>query len=70
MTQSSFENALRILSAIDRHELVMSGVIAAQDQEAWLRFRANPYRWLIRADDATADRLWGLVESRQGQRAA
>jgi hypothetical protein len=68
MTQAEFENALRILSSIDRHELVAAGVIAEKDGGAWASFRADPYRWRLRADDDAAGRLWRLIESRQRHR--
>jgi hypothetical protein len=68
MTQAEFENALRILSSIDRHELVAAGVIAEKE---WRRLGQLPGRSLplavARHDDA-AGRLWRLIESRQRHR--
>ena len=70
MTFDQFHNGLRILRAIDRHELVEAQVIAAGDDEAWMNFQLDPYRFFIRADDTTAWRLWTLIESRQPTRKA
>jgi hypothetical protein len=64
MTKNEFHNALRILTSIDAHELEAAGVIRHADHNAWGTFRRDPYRWFIRADDATAEKLWKIVERR------
>jgi len=60
----SFHNGLRVLLNIDRPELEQAGVLPAGDHNAWGEFRRDPFRWLIRADDARAAKLWALVERR------
>lgn len=65
MTFERFHNALRIMLSIDMSELVAAGVIAGGDKTSWEKFRDNPYRWMLRVDDDTAQRLWLLIESRQ-----
>jgi hypothetical protein len=64
MTKNEFHNALRILTSIDAHELEAAGVIRHADHNAWGTFRRDPYRWFIRADDATAEKLWKIIERR------
>jgi len=64
MTLREFHNALRVLRSIDRHELVDFGVLAADDDAKWAAFQADPYRWFIRADDATAQSLWTIIVRR------
>lgn len=64
MTFADFHNGLRILTGIDRHELEAAGVIKANDHNAWGEFRRDPFRWFVRADDATASKLWTIIERR------
>jgi hypothetical protein len=63
-----FHNRLRIMIGIDRHELVDAGVIPANDVNAWGTFHRDPYRFFIRADDATAGRIWAVIERRAAKR--
>ena len=65
MTFEEFHNALRILTSIDCHELEEAGVIRAGDLAAWGAFRLHPYQWFVRADDAAARALFGIIERRQ-----
>lgn len=65
-TLRDFHNRLRILISIDRHELVAAGVIPGGDHNAWGTFHRDPFRWLIRCDDASAEKLWALIERRAG----
>ena len=65
MTFDQFHNGLRILLSIDRHELEAAGVIRVGDHNAWGEFRRDPFRWLIRADDSQAPKLWAIVQRRQ-----
>lgn len=65
MTFAEFHNALRIMLAIDRHELEASGIIKPGDVNAWGEFRRDPFRWFIRADDSQAPKLWAIVQRRQ-----
>jgi hypothetical protein len=57
-----FHNALRIIRAIDAHELeaVFGGPI-----EDWPSFRDAPIDFFIQADDATAATIWTVIERRQ-----
>lgn len=64
MTLREFHHALRVLLNLDRHELDAAGVIRRGDHNAWGTFRRDPYRFLIRADDATAEKLWALMQRR------
>lgn len=68
MTLSEFHNALRIMTSIDFSELVNAGVMVESDARGefckWEKFRADPYRYLIRADDDTADKIWGIIQAR------
>lgn len=64
MTLREFSNALRVLLSIDKHELEAAGVIRHADHNAWGTFHRDPYRFFIRADDATAEKLWALIERR------
>jgi hypothetical protein len=59
-----FRNAIRIMYNLDGHELVAAGAIECCGQ-SWYEYLDNPYRWLMRADDAAAVKLWGLIESQQ-----
>jgi len=62
-----FHNALRILTSLDKHELIEADVIdhSESDHSKWIAFRDDPFRWFIRADDESATKLWGLIERRQ-----
>jgi len=64
MTLTEFHNALRVLTSIDADELEHAGVIKVNDHNAWGTFRRDPFRWFIRADDATAAKLWEIVKRR------
>ena len=68
MTLDEFHNALRVMTSIDFHELVGAGVMVESDVRGefcqWDKFRRDPYRWMIRADDETAERLWGIIQKR------
>lgn len=67
MTLRQFHNGLRILLNIDCHELVAAGVIRPGDDGAWIKFREDPFRWMIRAPDPAAEALWAIIESRNGK---
>ncbi len=60
-----FHNRLRILISIDMHELVEGGVIGVEEKNKWANFRSNPYRFFIRCDDDTANKLWGIIQERE-----
>ncbi len=58
----AFRDRLRILDSIDFDELAMHSII--DDLVVWQAFRRDPFRWLIRADDERAERIWQLIEAR------
>ena len=66
MTRHDFENRLKILWSLDVPDLVAAGVL--ESAADWKAFRTDPGRWMIKADDARADRLWRLVEARCGRK--
>ncbi len=61
-TLANFRNALCILRSIDRHEI--TGVGLHLQDDAWVRFRNDPYLFFIKADDRTQGVLWQIVEQR------
>jgi len=56
MTQGQFHNGLRLLNSIDAHEL--------GDPEWWPRFRDDPYRFFIKADDGQVEIIWNAMKRR------
>lgn len=68
MTLREFHNGIRVLYSIDRHELVAAGVMTSTAAAEWNAFQADPVRWFIRADDATAERLWSIIVKRTASR--
>ena len=68
MDAAKFQNALRIMWNLDRHELVEAGVFAADDDGGWKAFRDAPHNQAIRLDGERFKRLWALIESRQPER--
>lgn len=58
-----FHNALRILGNIERDELLSAGVTLTDLQ--WSVFQTDPFRWLIKASDEDAPKVWALIEARQ-----
>lgn len=67
-TAHDFLNALRVLHSLDFDDLVNAGVMRADAHRAWETFRANPTVWVLRADDATAEKLWVMVKRRMRPR--
>ena len=70
LTHLEFHNALRILLNLDFRDLVQAGVFAAHDDAGWEPFQRDPFRYFIRTDDATAARIWDLIQTRQPRRAS
>lgn len=58
MELAEFHNTIRKLYNVDHH------VIPWMSDADWPKFRDDPVRFFIRADDATADRLWDLIKPR------
>lgn len=73
MTRQELRNALCILRSIDRYELVEAGVEGVEPfmdlagDQKWIAFRDDPYTFFIRADDDTAEKIWGIIERRMGR---
>ena len=58
MTQAEFHNGLRTLRCLDRGELkFLTG-------PQWISFARDPYRFFIRCDDETADKIWNALVDR------
>ncbi len=68
MTQPQFLNAIKILHSIDLDEMIEAGAIQRGDGMAWQAFRSNPSRFLMCADDPTADAIWSIIEQRNQPR--
>ncbi len=63
MTFEEFHHRLRILLRIEPEEARQAGAFDDQDAGAARRFEANPFTFFIRAGDASARRLWALIQS-------
>jgi hypothetical protein len=61
--QATFINRLRICHSIDLHELEAAGL--RLDGKRWHEFRSNPYVFLMRCDDPTADAIWRVIQARE-----
>ncbi len=60
MTRAQFQDCLRRLRCIDRHELRAAKVV--MDDQAWRTFRGDPIKWLVVvASDADADAVFRLL---------
>lgn len=57
LTLASFHNALRILTSLDSDEIGLT-------HWQWEQFRTDPLRFFVRADDATAERIWQAMVNR------
>lgn len=66
MTFDEFHNALRILSSIDAHELRELDTEIWTDAE-WIKFRDDPWRYFIKADDECAVMIWSVITKRAGK---
>ena len=60
MTRLEFRNRLCILRSIDEDELRSAG-IKLSDKD-WLSFCLDPFRFFLKMDDETAEKLWRLIE--------
>jgi len=58
MTSGQFVNNLRILRSIDKFEVKF--LTARQ----WIKFRDDPYLFMMRADDPTIEKLWAVIGKR------
>ena len=71
MTLNEFYNGLRLLRSIDLYELQAqelwrnaSSYAHDEDRAHWIKFRDNPYEFLMRCDDETADKIWAAMKKR------
>jgi hypothetical protein len=64
-----FVNALKILHSIDQDQAVQAGILKEGDLNGWITFCANPYLWMVRADDNDRMALWQIIEGRQPPKA-
>lgn len=53
----AFRDTLKKFAFVDRQPWM--------SDSTWATFLFNPVRFFIRADDATADRLWDLIKPRE-----
>jgi hypothetical protein len=68
MTYDDFHDGLRLLSQLQRQELIRLHAFTADDYQAWADFKRDPLRWLLRADDHRAAQVWSAIErGRKGQ---
>ncbi len=63
MTFEDFHHRLRILLGIETDAARDAGAFDDMDADAPKRFEANPFTFFIRAGDASARRLWALIQS-------
>lgn len=66
MTFDDFHNRLRIMSSIDQHELADLDADIWTDSE-YAKFRDDPWRYFIKADDEAAVMIWNVVTKRAGK---
>ena len=58
-----FRNRLRIMRYIEADDLRRAGIELPGDR--WQRFSSNPYDFLIRADDATAEAIFSIIQKQE-----
>jgi hypothetical protein len=62
MKYDDFYDGLRLLSQLQRHELIHVHAFTEDDYQAWADFKRDPLRWLLRADDHRAAAVWAVME--------
>jgi hypothetical protein len=68
MKYDEFCDGLRLLSQLQRQELIYLHAFTKDDYQAWADFKRDPLRWLLRADDHRAAAVWAAMEhSRKGR---
>jgi hypothetical protein len=65
MDFDDFRQALRALFTLEMHELAQAGAIAHDDYQSWRTFKIDPLRWVLIADDRTAQAVWCAIERRR-----
>lgn len=58
MTQAVFHNTLRKLLNLDHTDVPFLNLTQ------WGKFQGDPFRFFIRADDETANKIWTVLEAR------
>ena len=58
-------NALRIMRAVDFHEMINVGLMRREDREEYQIYNEDPYRWAIRLDTERSRKFWKLIQNRQ-----
>ena len=58
MNVDEFRSVARLLASVDLQTMVQTGAIGAGDLPRWNAFRADPLRFLLKADEATAHCIW------------
>ena len=64
MTLEEFRQSAAIFAALEMSDLVKAGILRC-DLPACCAFRANPLRYLVRADDRTGRAIWDAILQRQ-----
>jgi hypothetical protein len=62
MTYEEFNEGLRLLSQLQRQELIYLHAFTEDDYQAWADFKRDPLRWFLRADDHRAAAVWSAIE--------
>lgn len=62
---ASFHNSLRILQNVEMSDFLNAAI---GDYAAWRSFSNDPYRFFIRANDTTVNRLWALIQQNQPEK--
>jgi hypothetical protein len=63
-----FADGLRLLSQLERQELIYLHAFVEDDYQAWADFKRDPLRWLLRSDDHRAAAVWAAMErNRKGR---
>jgi hypothetical protein len=65
MTCRDFLNALNSMHFVDRDQAIKAGVLPPTGA-GWNDLTIDPYRWMIRASDDQAEKLFALIQRRQG----
>jgi hypothetical protein len=58
-----FTNRLRILIGLDQHEVAHIGRLS--EAATYEKFADDPFRFLMRCDDPTAEAIWAVVQQRE-----
>jgi uncharacterized damage-inducible protein DinB len=68
MTYDEFRSGLRLLSQLQRKDLIRLQAFTEDDYQAWADFKRDPLRWLLRADDHRAAAVWCAIDrGREGR---